>query len=51
MPSELPVLQIDLSSPLPASEQIVRGLVDRAALLEVIELSREIAEQGCQVHT
>ena len=31
MPNELPVLQIDLSSPLPASEQIVRGL--RAALL------------------
>ena len=31
MPSELPVLQIDLSSPLPASEQIVRGL--RATLL------------------
>jgi DNA-binding transcriptional regulator YhcF (GntR family) len=31
MPNELPVLQIDLSSPLPASEQIVRGL--RATLL------------------
>jgi DNA-binding transcriptional regulator YhcF (GntR family) len=26
MPHELPVLQIDLASPLPASEQIVRGL-------------------------
>jgi DNA-binding transcriptional regulator YhcF (GntR family) len=31
MPNELPVLQIDLSSTLPASEQIVRGL--RATLL------------------
>ena len=31
MPNELPVLQIDLASPLPASEQIVRGL--RATLL------------------
>ena len=31
MPSGLPVLQIDLASPLPASEQIVRGL--RATLL------------------
>jgi DNA-binding transcriptional regulator YhcF (GntR family) len=31
MPDELPVLQIDLASPLPASEQIVRGL--RATLL------------------
>lgn len=31
MRKELPVLQIDLSSPLPASEQIVRGL--RATLL------------------
>jgi DNA-binding transcriptional regulator YhcF (GntR family) len=31
MPGELPVLQIDLASPLPASEQIVRGL--RATLL------------------
>jgi DNA-binding transcriptional regulator YhcF (GntR family) len=31
MPRELPVLQIDLASPLPASEQIVRGL--RATLL------------------
>jgi len=31
MPDELPVLQIDLASTLPASEQIVRGL--RATLL------------------
>jgi DNA-binding transcriptional regulator YhcF (GntR family) len=31
MPNELPVLQIDLASTLPASEQIVRGL--RATLL------------------
>jgi len=31
MPNEPPVLQIDLASPLPASEQIVRGL--RATLL------------------
>ena len=31
MPDETPVLQIDLASPLPASEQIVRGL--RATLL------------------
>jgi DNA-binding transcriptional regulator YhcF (GntR family) len=31
MPRQLPVLQIDLASPLPASEQIVRGL--RAILL------------------
>jgi len=31
MPNELPVLQIDLASLLPASEQIVRGL--RATLL------------------
>jgi GntR family transcriptional regulator len=31
MPGDLPVLQIDLASPLPASEQIVRGL--RATLL------------------
>jgi GntR family transcriptional regulator len=31
MSDELPVLQIDLASPLPASEQIVRGL--RATLL------------------
>src|SRR5208337_3613250 len=31
MPNELPVLQIDLASPLPATEQIVRGL--RATLL------------------
>ena len=31
MPDDTPVLQIDLASPLPASEQIVRGL--RATLL------------------